>query len=166
MGVLLLDHLTGYRTMLSESAAFRTLTGAADESAALDYIHIYRAEPDAAWPAFASITDPDEDALTLNRHDAAQGRGAFEGSRSAVLTVYQFLAAGTDWDATNSAAFMTSFGTIVDELLDIEGTDTRQVIDYLRKLPSGPQLPFRIHDEGRKGYQLAIVLGQALYGGN
>lgn len=161
---LLLSHLTGYQTLLANSAAFQTLTGAADATAALDYIHIYRAEPDADWPAYAAVTDPDEDAITMRREISGQGMGAYEGVRSAQITIFKMLDADESWTAANSAAFLEAFGTIIGEILALEGTDSYAVVDELRKVPNGRAFTYRAMDDGRRCYQLAVVLMQTLYG--
>lgn len=153
---LLLAHLTGYRDLLAACPTFRRMVGPAVEPE--DRVFLYR-ETAAAYDVWGVIADTEQDTLLLTRHSTGAGLGAFSGTRSSHLIVYQRVAA---FSATAAEAFLRDFALIMEELLERAGTGDHPLIRELRKLPctNRPDAPlaFCWQDESGPGYQLGVQL--------
>lgn len=153
---ILLDHITGLRTLCAASETFQGLVGAADATEAADSIFIYETTPpdDDVW---AVVSDPDEDGLRLTE---VTGPASYDGVRSAQLTLFQFV---DDWSSAAAAQFLQDTSNVWRDILTLQGEDAYLYINTAIKV-SSQTLPFRFQEGGRRGYMLAMIFGQTLYG--
>lgn len=117
----------GIRTLIANSAAFRTAIGAASVAIAKQSIY--------TWQAYDGDYDASNDAQSVPRvvlryEDVGTNKRSTTGWGGAyiVQAEFEFVPTSTD-DEVAAEAFLSTLQTIINEVLALEGTDSHTIIE-------------------------------------
>lgn len=118
------------KTMIANTAAFQTWTGAANATAAKAYIHVYEDDPASGQTRYCMIDDHPQAGI-FDRVGSGTDVTNFSWLKGSMFAFYEHV---TAFSEANAEDFDNTVSDILTEVLQLAGNGTYRPIDRVRSM--------------------------------